>query len=111
IDFSNDCAQKYINSIADLYAEWGVDFLKFDSVTPGSGIYDLSLDARDDVKAWSLALEPHDIWLELSWAIDVKYIDYWKQYANGWRVDWDIECYCGDGGLTAWPSISRLFPI
>lgn len=111
IDFSNDCAQKYINSIADLYAEWGVDFLKFDSVTPGSGIYDLSLDSRDDVKAWSLALEPHDIWLELSWAIDIKYIDYWKKYANGWRVDWDIECYCGDGGLTAWPSIARLFPI
>jgi hypothetical protein len=111
IDFSNDCAQKYINSIADLYAEWGVDFLKFDSVTPGSGISDLSLDSRDDVKAWYLALEPHDIWLELSWAVDIKYIDHWKKYSNGWRVDWDIECYCGDGGLTAWPSIARLFPI
>lgn len=110
IDFSNECAQKYIDSIADLYAEWGVDFLKFDSVTPGSGISDLSLDARDDVKAWSQALEPHDIWLELSWALDIKYIDFWKKYANGWRVDWDIECYCGDGGLTAWPSIARLFP-
>ncbi|WP_240647295.1 X2-like carbohydrate binding domain-containing protein [Paenibacillus nanensis] len=111
IDFSNDCAQKYINSIADLYAEWGVDFLKFDSVTPGSGIYDLSLDARDDVKAWYQALEPHDIWLELSWAVDINYIDHWKKYSNGWRVDWDIECYCGDGGLTTWSSIARLFPI
>ncbi|GLX68818.1 hypothetical protein MU1_31630 [Paenibacillus glycanilyticus] len=110
IDFSNPCAQKYIDSIADLFAQWGVDFLKLDSVTPGSGISDLSLDARDDVKAWSTALEPHHIWLELSWAIDVKYIDYWKQYANGWRVDWDIECYC-ENGLTTWPSISRLFPI
>lgn len=111
IDYSSPCAQKYIDSIANLYAEWGVDFLKFDSVTPGSGISDLSLDARDDVKAWSQALEPHDIWLELSWALDIKYIDYWKKYANGWRVDWDIECYCGNGGLTAWPNISRLFPI
>ncbi|MCA0753764.1 hypothetical protein KP806_01790 [Paenibacillus sp. N4] len=110
IDYTNECAQKYINSIADLYAEWGVDFLKFDSVTPGSGISDLSLDARDDVKAWSLALEPHRIWLELSWALDIKYIDYWKQYANGWRVDWDIECYC-KGALTTWNSIARLFPI
>ncbi|MDQ6421450.1 X2-like carbohydrate binding domain-containing protein [Paenibacillus sp. LHD-117] len=110
IDFSNECAQKYIDSIADLFAEWGVDFLKFDSVTPGSGISDLSLDARDDVKAWSKALEPHGIWFELSWALDLKYIDYWKQYSNGWRVDWDIECYCA-GALTDWNSIARLFPI
>ncbi|CAM4384631.1 hypothetical protein FHS16_003537 [Paenibacillus endophyticus] len=110
IDFNQPCAQSYINSIADLYGEWGIDFLKFDSVTPGSGISDLSLDARDDVKAWAQALAPHQIWLELSWALDIKYIDYWKEYANGWRVDWDIECYCGDGGLTAWPSIARLFP-
>lgn len=110
IDFSNPCAQSYINSIADKYAEWGVDFLKFDSVTPGSGIYDLSMDARDDVKAWSEALEPHGIWLELSWAVDIQYADYWKQYANGWRVDWDVECYC-EGALTSWNNIARLFPI
>ncbi|MGG4144035.1 X2-like carbohydrate binding domain-containing protein [Paenibacillus algorifonticola] len=110
IDFNQPCAQKYIDSIANLYGEWGIDFLKFDSVTPGSGISDLSLDARDDVKAWSQALEPHDIWLELSWALDIKYIDYWKKYANGWRVDWDVECYCGTGGLTVWSSIARLFP-
>jgi hypothetical protein len=110
IDFSNPCSQKYIESIADLYGEWGIDFLKFDSVTPGSGISDLSLDARDDVKAWSEALEPHGIWLELSWALDINYIDYWKEYANGWRVDWDVECYCGTDGLTTWSSISRLFP-
>ncbi|MBW7460718.1 glycoside hydrolase family 27 protein, partial [Paenibacillus sepulcri] len=110
IDFSQSCAQSYITSIADLLGSWGVDFLKFDSVTPGSGISDLSLDARDDVKAWSEALAPHHIWLELSWALDIKYADTWKKYANGWRVDWDIECYCGTGGLTAWPSIARLFP-
>ncbi|TFE29470.1 X2-like carbohydrate binding domain-containing protein [Cohnella luojiensis] len=109
IDFSNPCAQSYINSIADLLGQWGVDFLKFDSVTPGSGISDLSLDARDDVKAWSQALAPHNIWLELSWALDINYIDYWKQYANGWRVDWDVECYC-TGALTTWNNIARLFP-
>lgn len=51
IDFLNPCAQKYIDSIADQLGEWGVDFIKFDSVTPGSGISDLSMDARDDVKA------------------------------------------------------------
>ncbi|WP_240702987.1 X2-like carbohydrate binding domain-containing protein [Cohnella luojiensis] len=111
IDFSNPCSQSYIDSIANLYGEWGIDFLKFDSVTPGSGISDLSLDARDDVAAWSKALKPHGIWLELSWALDIKYIDTWKKYANGWRVDWDVECYCGTNGLTKWENIARLFPI
>lgn len=110
MDFSNPCAQAYIDSIADLLASWGVDFLKFDSVTPGSGIQDLSLDARDDVKAWSQALAPHDIWLELSWALDIRYADYWKEYANGWRVDWDVECYCANEALTTWDNIARLFP-
>ncbi|MEQ7007091.1 X2-like carbohydrate binding domain-containing protein [Actinopolymorpha sp. B17G11] len=110
IDFSNPCAQKYIDSIADLYAQWGVDFLKFDSVTPGSGISDLSLDARDDVKAWSQALARHGIWLELSWALDIRYADYWKQYANGWRIEWDVECYCPGEALTTWQNIARLFP-
>ncbi|HET6743680.1 MAG TPA: X2-like carbohydrate binding domain-containing protein [Kribbella sp.] len=110
IDFSKPCAQKYIDSIADLFGSWGLDFLKFDSVTPGSGISDLSVDARDDVKAWSQALARHKIWLELSWALDINYADTWKQYANGWRIEWDVECYCTGTALTAWPNINRLFP-
>jgi hypothetical protein len=110
IDFSNPCAQKYINSIADLYAEWGIDFLKFDSVTPGSGHNDTSIDARDDVKAWSQALAPHHIWFELSWALDHNYVELWKKYANGWRVDWDVESYKPGVSLTEWANIARLFP-
>ncbi|MCC3371985.1 X2-like carbohydrate binding domain-containing protein [Cohnella sp. REN36] len=110
IDFSNPCAQKYIDSIADLIASWGVDFVKFDSVTPGSGHNDTSIDARDDVKAWSQALSKHRIWFELSWALDHNYADYWKQYANGWRVDWDVEAYDRNVGMTQWSNIARLFP-
>lgn len=110
IDFSTPCGQAYIDSIADLIGEWGVDFVKFDSVTPGSGVSDLSLDARDDVAAWSQALERNNIWFELSWALDVQYIDYWKEHANGWRVDWDVECYCENEALTTWDNIARLFP-
>ncbi|WP_138750820.1 glycoside hydrolase family 27 protein [Paenibacillus sinopodophylli] len=110
INFSNPCAQSYINSIADLFGTWGVDFVKFDSVTPGSGHNDTSIDSRGDVAAWSQALSAHNIWFELSWALDHNYVDTWKQYANGWRVDWDVECYCTNTALTAWPNIARLFP-
>ncbi|XVU22867.1 X2-like carbohydrate binding domain-containing protein [Actinoplanes sp. CA-054009] len=110
IDFSNPCSQKYIDSIADLFGQWGVNFVKFDSVTPGSGISDLSLDARDDVAAWSTALKRNKIWFELSWALDPKYADYWRSKANGWRIDWDVECYCENEALTQWQNIARLFP-
>lgn len=110
IDFSNPCSQKYIDSIVDLFATWGVDFVKFDSVTPGSGVSDLSLDARDDVAAWSSALKRHKIWFELSWAVDPKYADLWRSKANGWRIDWDVECYCANEALTQWQNIARLFP-
>lgn len=110
LDFANPCSQKYIDSIADLFAAWGVNFVKFDSVTPGSGISDLSLDARDDVAAWSQALKARKIWFELSWALDPKYIDFWRSQANGWRIDWDVECYCAHDALTQWQNIARLFP-
>lgn len=110
IDFSNPCAQKYVDSVADQLASWGVNFLKFDSVTPGSGISDLSLDARDDVAAWSKALKRHGIWFELSWALDINYADYWSAHSNGRRVEWDVECYCGTQALTTWDNINRLFP-
>ncbi|MGC5771273.1 S-layer homology domain-containing protein [Paenibacillus pabuli] len=111
IDFTNPCAQKYIDSIADLLGEWGINFVKFDSVTPGSGINNLSRDARGDVEAWSKALDRNNIWFELSWALDHNYVDFWKKYANGWRIDWDVEAYDSTKGLTEWSSISRLFPI
>ncbi|MGN7800442.1 X2-like carbohydrate binding domain-containing protein [Leifsonia sp. 22587] len=110
IDFTNPCSQKYVDSIVDQLASWGVNFVKFDSVTPGSGISDGSVDARDDVAAWSKALKAHKIWFEISWALDINYADYWKQYANGWRVEWDVECYCGGEALTQWDNINRLFP-
>lgn len=110
LDFSNPCAQAYIDSIATMLGEWGIDFVKFDSVTPGSGIGDLSLDARDDVAAWSKALKKQNIWFELSWALDIRYADYWKEHANGWRVEWDVECYCEKEALTTWDNIARLFP-
>ncbi|MBB2948748.1 hypothetical protein FB565_008534 [Actinoplanes lutulentus] len=110
LDFTNPCSQKYIDSIVELFASWGVNFVKFDSVTPGSGISDLSLDARDDVAAWSSALKKHKIWFELSWALDPAYAGYWRSKANGWRIDWDVECYCADEALTQWQNIARLFP-
>lgn len=96
IDFSQPCAQKYIDSQAQLFADWGYDFLKLDGVGPGSFKSGDNYDNRADVAAWREAIDRtgRDIHLELSWSLDVDYAADWKKYSDGWRVDTDVECYC-----------------
>lgn len=108
IDFSKPGAQEYIDSIASLFASWGVDFLKLDGVVPGSD-HDNTADARPDVEAWEKAIRKthRKIWLELSWRIDSHYADFWSKYANGWRVGDDVDSY--GNTLTDWGNIFRTF--
>ncbi|SFF40921.1 Fibronectin type III domain-containing protein [Actinacidiphila alni] len=96
MDFSSPCAAKYIDSVADELASWGVDFLKVDGVGPGSGQGDAAHDNIPDVQAWHSALQRagRPIQLTLSWSLSHDKADVWKQNANGWRVDTDVECYC-----------------
>jgi hypothetical protein len=102
IDFSKPCAQKYVDSQANMIADWGYDFLKFDGVGPGSGKSGPNYDNRADVAAWSSALirTGRPILLEVSWSLEIDHVADWKRYANGWRIDTDVECYCGT--LVTW---------
>ncbi|MDF2985458.1 MAG: hypothetical protein K0R50_968 [Eubacterium sp.] len=110
IDFNKAGALEYIQSVADLFHEWGIDFVKLDSVTPGSDKGN-SKDSRGNVWAWGYALAKYNIWLEISWAVEHNYADQWKKWANGWRVEHDVEAYDKNIGMTQWPCISRLFPV
>jgi len=107
LNYNHPCAYDFIKSWAELFAEWEIDFLKIDAVSPGS--WNNTLDCMPDIKAWATALNEtgREIWLELSWSLDVKYIDFWKKYSNGWRVDDDVDCYCNT--LVTWVSVSRRF--
>jgi alpha-galactosidase len=108
IDFTKPGAQEYINSVVDLFASWGIDFIKLDGVTPGSYVNDLSIDNRPDVMAWSQAIAQSGrrIWLTVSWQLDQDYADVWQQYSNARRIDDDVECEGGCGGyLTNWPRV------
>jgi hypothetical protein len=109
IDYSKPGAREYIQSLANLFASWKIDFLKFDGVTPGSDQNNPAIDARPDVAAWGDALHKtgRPIWLTLSWKIDMRYNDYWKRYANALRVAGDVESY--DDKLTHWPQITWRF--
>ncbi|MEU5591947.1 carbohydrate-binding protein [Streptomyces sp. NPDC020298] len=102
LDFSRPCAQKYIDSQAQLIAGWGYDFLKLDGVGPGSGKSGDQYDNVADVAAWNKAIAAagRPVHLELSWSLDIGHAADWKKYANGWRIDTDVECYCNT--LVSW---------
>jgi hypothetical protein len=106
INYSEPGAQSFIDSWADEFASWGVDYIKLDGV----GDSDI-----DDVEAWSQALEQtgRPIHLELSNNLDIANASVWQQYSNGWRTGGDIECYCGSDGssypLTDWSNVQQRF--
>lgn len=102
IDFSRPCAQRYIDSQAQLFADWGYDFLKLDGVGPGSFKSGENYDNAADVAAWqkAVAATGRPIHLELSWSLDIGHVADWKRYSNGWRIDTDVECYCNT--LVTW---------
>jgi hypothetical protein len=104
MNFDNPCSQAYLNSIASMFAGWGVDYLKLDGVGPGSFRGGANYDNTSDVAAWSKALAAtgRPIQFTISWALSPLRSDVWTAYTNGWRVDTDVECYCNT--IVTWNS-------
>jgi hypothetical protein len=104
IDYSKPGAQAFIDSWADEFASWGVDYVKLDGV----GRSDIG-----DVKAWSHALRQthRPMQLELSNSLAISDASTWQQYANGWRTGPDIDCYCSHTSfpLTDWANVDQRF--
>ncbi|MEV6737176.1 carbohydrate-binding protein [Streptomyces sp. NPDC051104] len=102
LNFDNPCAQKYIDSQAQMLAGWGYDFLKLDGVGPGSFKSGDNYNNVADVAAWHKAIADtgRPIHFELSWSLDINHAADWKKYSNGWRIDTDVECYCNT--LVTW---------
>ncbi len=107
IDYTKPGAQEFVNSWANQFAGWGVDYVKIDGV----GTPDVP-----DVQAWSDALKQtgRPIHLELSNSLDINNAATWAKLSNGWRTGGDIECYgCEANGssypLTQWSSVSSRF--
>ena len=104
IDYSKPGAQAFINSWADQFARWHVDYVKLDGV----GSSDVS-----DVEAWSKALRRtgRRIHLELSNSLNINDASVWQKYSNGWRTTGDVECYCSSTSypLTDWSNVASRF--
>jgi alpha-galactosidase len=111
IDFTKPGAQEYINSIVNLYASWGIDFIKMDSVTPGSYNDNLNINNIPDVQAYSKAIAQsgRPIWLTISWALDEDYLSDWQQNSNARRIEGDVECEGDCPNLTEWQRVLVRF--
>ncbi|MQS37534.1 alpha-galactosidase, partial [Streptomyces katsurahamanus] len=108
IDYSKPGSQEFVNSWARQFASWGVDYLKIDGV----GSHDIP-----DVRAWDKALRAtgRPINYALSNNLAIADAPTWRQLANSWRTQGDVECYCGPGPngsgypLTDWGHITSRF--
>lgn len=110
IDYSKPGAAEYVQSYADMFASWGVDYIKMDFVGPGGGLH--PADNRADIEHWHTALQNtgRPIHLELSNSLSFNDVSTWQQYSNGWRIEGDVECYSScPGDLTNWSHVVRRF--
>jgi len=103
LDYTKPGAQDFVNSWANLFAAWGVDYLKLDAVGAAN---------IPDIAAWSSALiqTGRPIHLELSNNLDPADASTWRQYSNGWRISTDIESYNGTT-LTDWTNVALRFAL
>ena len=97
-------AQDFLDSWADELASWGINYLKLDGV----GSFDIP-----DVVGWSEALRQtgKPIFLALSNSLNIDDASTWAEYANDWRTDGDIQCYCSSASHeeTSWSNIESRF--
>ncbi|NED90228.1 glycoside hydrolase family 27 protein, partial [Streptomyces sp. SID11233] len=81
IDFGKPGAQEFIDSWAQQFADWGVDYLKLDGVGPSK---------TADVTAWSKALDKTGRPIALNLSASLSASSTWSPLANSWRIDGDI---------------------
>jgi alpha-galactosidase len=98
VDMSKKGAQAYYDSIAELYASWGADYIKAD---------DMSTPARaSEILALHEALKKtgRPIVLSLSpGPFTPEYADFLKTTAQLWRISWDF--------WDNWDALKRQFEI
>lgn len=110
IDYDKPGAQAYMDSWADLFASWGVDFIKLDGVTNAD---------VGAVRAWSRAIRQSG----RAMLLDVTRGDFTvtisptlQRYSDQWVIAPDVECYrCEKNGssypLTSWDDIKPRFTL
>lgn len=113
LDFSNPATQTWHNSVVALFAEWGVDLIKLDYVTPGSPDNggNLPPDGSGSVIAYHIAIAAsgRQMRLDISWKLERNetYFDIWENNADSMRTDQDINNSQGSSNFLQWSTVQR----
>ncbi|KAF7727294.1 hypothetical protein EC973_007810 [Apophysomyces ossiformis] len=110
-DEHNEWIQTYYDSIGDLFAEWGIRYVKVDGCGPGGGsplFPNQSPDNRASLRMMYSSFQKHNIWMELSWYLDYKYAEEWAHISNGARIYVDIESYSGSTMTSSYRVFERI---
>ncbi|EJT98168.1 glycoside hydrolase, partial [Dacryopinax primogenitus] len=111
-NYTRDGVQQWHDSVVNQFAEWGVDFIKLDFVTPGSPEHDvhLSPDTSGSVIAFhkAIAKASRPMRLDVSWKLEpnVTYYDVSRRNADSMRIDQDINNQRADT-FVSWATIQR----
>lgn len=117
IDFQKDGAAQYYNSLFELYALWGVDFVKVDDICnhyPEGEVELIQAAIQNSGREMVLSLSPGPAQIEKA--------EHLKQYANMWRITddfWDkwellydmfhrAEVWCIHAEKGHWPDADML---
>lgn len=103
VDASRKGAQEYYDSLFQLYAEWGVDYVKCDDIC-NTNLYENRYSAREEVemlyhaiqkcgRSIVLSLSPGPALIEQAW--------HYEKYANMWRITDDF--------WDTWPLLLNMF--
>lgn len=117
VDSEKNGAEEYYNSLFELYASWGVDFVKVDDICnhyPEREVELIQGAIQNSGREMVLSLSPGPAKIEKA--------EHLKQYANMWRITddfWDrwellydmfhrAEVWCIHAGKGHWPDADML---
>lgn len=122
LDTASEGAQIYYNSLFELYASWGVDFVKVDDIARNEAMRECN-EAEITLIRKAIDQCGRDIVLSLSpGPADLNQAEYLKMNANMWRITddfWDkwellyamferAEKWCIHAGAGHWPDADML---
>ncbi len=108
VDYSKPGAQQFTNSWVDMFASWGVDYIKIDGMRDAN---------TADVEAWSKAIRQSGRPMVLDVTpghLTTAIAPTLMKFANQWVVSPDVECYSCEKNetgypLTSWANIAKRF--
>ncbi len=104
IDMSREGAQEYYNSIFELYASWGVDFVKVDDIANTEFKPHDPYSAKSEIEAIRKAIDNcgREIVLSLSpGPAPIEHVEHLSENANMWRMTGDFWDH--------WDKLKKMF--